>query len=371
MDPRFTYPAHIPRHGFNMQVHRPSYAFVNLVILTKLERLPQKHHIVSSVYRDLLIKNTHLSFSPQHRMVEGHHMGPRYPMGPDPNQQQPPHQHQHPYMGPTHGPSLGPRPMGLQPGPPPEASMYPAHHRPEGHNVHPMANRFSGPDGPPQHNYPGLRHPGMGLPNMWTGMNPHERPNGMHVQDPNMVNQRNFSYGGVPPPVGHKPWPEAAGYPHPLPNGQYQMSAAVSSPGPMSSCPPGPHADASGRTRLVSMLDSPEMLALQQLSASSGPPAGSPHQHMGNFQQAAPPSGVGSVPSGPSQQQQQPPSAPEVQLLHPAANNGPDSQPSQQPDTQPKGRADLLSVPQPAICVLHGRTRAQSSRFLCSALSCL
>lgn len=272
-------------------------------------------------------------------MVEGHHMGPRYPMGPDPNQQQPPHQQQHPYMGPTHGPSLGPRPMALQPGPPPEASMYPSHHRPEGHNMHPIGNRFSGTEGPPQHNYPGLRPPGMGLSNMWTGMNHQERPNGMRMQDPNIVDQRNFSYGGVPPPVGQKPWPEAAGVPHPPPNAQYQMSAAVSSPGPMSSRPTVAHPDSSGRTRLASMLESPEMLALQQLSASSGPPAGAPHQRMGNFQ-PGPPSGIGSIPT---QSSQQPPPAPEVQLLRPARDNGPDSQPSQQTDMQPKGRPDLLS----------------------------
>ncbi|XP_056271737.1 chromatin remodeling regulator CECR2 [Pseudoliparis swirei] len=297
MDPRFSYPAHIARH------RDPG-----------LNRLPH-------------------NFAMQHRMVEGCHMGHRYPMVPNPNQQQPPHQPQHPYMGPTHGPSLGPRPLGLQPGPPPEASMYPSHHRPEGHTMHPMGNRFLGPEGPHQHNYPGLRPPGMGLSNMWTGMNHQERPNGMGMQDPNMLNQRNFGYGGVPPPVGHKPWPEAAGYPHPCPNAQYQMSAAVGSPGAMSSRPPVPHPDSSGRTRLASMLESPEMLALQQLSASSGPPAGTPHQHMGNVQQPGPPSGIGSIPAPPSQQ---PPPAPEVQLLRPARDNGPDSQPPRQTDTLPK-----------------------------------
>ncbi|XP_033997334.1 cat eye syndrome critical region protein 2 homolog [Trematomus bernacchii] len=297
MDPRFAYPAHIPRHGDPSLNHMPH------------------------------------NFNMQHRMVDGHHMGPRYPMGSDPNQQQPPHQQQHRYMGPTHGPSLGPRPVGLHPGPPPEASMYPSHHRPEGHSMHPMANRFPGPEGPLQHNYPGMRPPSMGMANMWTGMNHQDRPSGMRMQDPNMVNQRSFGYGGVPPPVGHKPWPEAAGYPHPPPNAQYQMSAAVSSQGPMSSHPPVPHPDSSGRTRLASMLESPEMLALQQLSASSRPPAGAPHQHMGNFQQPGPPSGIGSNPAHPSQQ---PPPAPEVQLLHPARDNGPDSRPSQQTDTLPK-----------------------------------
>ncbi|XP_023124912.2 chromatin remodeling regulator CECR2 isoform X1 [Amphiprion ocellaris] len=287
MDPRFAYPVHISRHGD-----------------PNLNRLPH-------------------SFSMQH------HMGPRYPM--DPNQQQPPQQH--PYVGPTHGPSLGPRPMGLQPGPPPEASMYPSHHRPEGHTMHPMGNRFAGPEGPPQHNYPGMRPPGMGLSNMWTGMNHQgqERHNGMRMQDPNMVNQRNFSYGGIPPPMNHKPWPEAAGYPHHPSNAQYQMSAAASSQGPMSLHPPVPHPDSSGRARLASMLESPEMLALQQLSASSGPPAG---QHIGNFRQPGPPSGIGSIPAHPSQQ---PPPALEVQLLRPARDKGPDSQPSPQTDSYPKG----------------------------------
>ncbi|KAM4573952.1 chromatin remodeling regulator CECR2 [Odontesthes bonariensis] len=298
MDPRFTYPVNIPQHGD-----------------PNLNRL--RH-----------------SFSMQHHMAEGHHMGPRYPLRPDPNEQHPPPQH--PYMGPTHGPSLGPRPMALQPGPPPEASMYPSHHRPESHTMHPMGNRFSGPEGPSQHNHPGLRPPGMGISNMWPGMNHQgqDRLNGMRMQDPNMVNQRNFSYGGIPPPVGHKPWPEAAGYPQHPSNAQYQMSSAASSLGPISSRPPMSQADSSGRALLSSMLESPEMLALQQLSASSGPPAGASHQHIGNFQKPGPPSGLGSVPAHPSKQ---PPPAPEVQLLCPARDKGPDSQPSQQTNLSPKG----------------------------------
>lgn len=250
-------------------------------------------------------------------------------MGNDPNHQQPQHQQPPPYMGPTHGPSLGPRPIALQPGPPPEASMYPSHHRPEGLNMHPMGNR------PTQH-FPGLRPPGMGPSNMWPRMNHQERHNGVRMQDPSVM--RSFTYGGIPPPVGHKPWPEAAGYPHPPPNAQYQMSAAVSSQLPISTQPPVPHTDSTGRTHLASMLDSPEMLALQQLSASSGPPAGATHQHIGNFQHSAPPPGIGSIPTHPPRQ---PAPTPEVQLLHPARDNGPDNQPSQQTDMQPKGRADL------------------------------
>eukprot|EP00066_Takifugu_rubripes_P016033 XP_011605299.1 PREDICTED: cat eye syndrome critical region protein 2 isoform X4 [Takifugu rubripes] len=292
MDSRFGYPTYIPRHGN-----------------------PSLNHVPPN-------------FNMQHHRVERCHVGPRYPMGHDPNHQQPHHQQQPPYMGPTHGPSLGPRPIALQSGPPPEASMYPSHHHPEGMNMHPIGNR------PTQYNFPGLRPHGIGPSNMWPGMNHQERPNGICTQDPSAM--RNFTYGGIPPPVGHKPWPEAAGYPHPPPNAQYQMSAAVSSQLPMSTRPPVPHTDSTGRTHLASMLDSPEMLALQQLSASSGPPAGAPHQQMGNFQQSAPPSGIGSIPTHPSQQ---PPPAPEVQLLHPARDNGPDSQPSQQTDMQPKGTA--------------------------------
>uniref|UniRef100_A0A3B3CPU9 Bromo domain-containing protein n=2 Tax=Oryzias melastigma TaxID=30732 RepID=A0A3B3CPU9_ORYME len=271
MDPRFTYPVHIPRHGD-----------------PNLNHMPQ-------------------SFNMQH------HMGPRYPMGPN--------QQQHSYMGPA---SLGPRPIALQPGPPPEASMYPSHHYPEGHPMHPMANRLSGPEGPSQHSYAGLR-PGMGMPNMWPARN-HQGPdrlNGMGMQDPNLMNQRNFTYGGLPPPARQKPWPEAAGYPHPSSSAQYQMSGAASA---ISSHPPVPHPDSAGRTRLSSMLESPEMLAMQQLSASSGPPAGAPQQHRGSFQQPGPPSGAGSIPA------KQPPPTPEVQLLHPARNKGPDSQPPQPAD---------------------------------------
>uniref|UniRef100_A0A8C7YPI4 CECR2 histone acetyl-lysine reader n=1 Tax=Oryzias sinensis TaxID=183150 RepID=A0A8C7YPI4_9TELE len=281
MDPRFTYPVHIPRHGD-----------------------PNLNHMSQS-------------FNMQH------HMGPRYSMGPNPNQQQ------HSYMGPA---SLGPRPIALQPGPPPEASMYPSHHYPEGHPMHPMGNRLSGPEGPSQHGFSGLRPPGMGMPNMWPARN-HQGPdrlNGMGMQDPNLGNQRNFAYGGIPPPAGHKPWPEAAGYPHPSSSAQYQMSGAASSMGPMSSHTPVPHPDPSGRTRLSSMLESPEMLAMQQLSAPSGPPAGAPPQHRGNFQQPGPPSGVGSIPA------KQPPPTPEVQLLHPARNKGPDSHPAQPTDVDPK-----------------------------------
>ncbi|XP_034031420.1 cat eye syndrome critical region protein 2 homolog [Thalassophryne amazonica] len=302
MDPHFTFRGHISRHGD-----------------PRLNHMPHKFNI-------------------QHRMVDRHHMGSRYPIGPDPNHQQLQHHQRHPYMGPMHGPSLGPRPLALQPGHPPEASMYPSPQHPEGHTMHPMANHFTPPEGHPQYNYTRLRPPSMSMPNMWPGMNNpgQERPTGMRMQDLTVVNQRNFSYDGVPPPAGHKPWPEATRYPPPPPNAQYQISAAVNSLRTLSSRLTVPHLDSSGSTHLGSMLESPEMLALQQLSASSGPPAGPPHQYMSNVQQCGPPSQIGNTPAKRSRQT---PPAHEVQLLHAARNNEPDSHHSQQSDTPPKDSA--------------------------------
>uniref|UniRef100_A0A8C6VZG6 Bromo domain-containing protein n=1 Tax=Nothobranchius furzeri TaxID=105023 RepID=A0A8C6VZG6_NOTFU len=269
MDPRFAYPVHIPRHG------EPSFS-----------HLPHSYNM-----------------QVRHRMVEAHHMSSRYPVGPYPSQQP---QRQPTYVGPTHGPSLGPRPMALHPGPPPEASMYPSHHRPEGPSMQPMPNRFSRPEGPAQHSYPGVRPPAMGISNMWPGMSHHgqDRLDGMRMQDPSIMNQHSFSYG-------------------------------ASSLGPLSSRAPVPQPDSSGRTLLSSMLESPEMLALQQLSASSGPPAGAPLQHSGNSEQPGPPSGLHSS--------KQPPPTHEFQLLHPARDKGPDQLSPQQADPDPKGRPTVLS----------------------------
>ncbi|CAL1595408.1 unnamed protein product [Knipowitschia caucasica] len=243
------------------------------------------------------------TFNMQHRMAMGHHMGARYPMGPNPAPLQP--GQNHPYLGPTHGPSLGPRPVGLQPGPPPEASIYPSHNPQETHSL------------PPQHSHPGMRPPALGPPHMWTNHCEQETAGDVRMPDPREMNQRNFSYGGMPPPVGHKPWPEAAGYPYPPPNAQYQMSATGSSPGPVSSRFPGHRLELSGRTALASMLDSPEMLALQQLSASSGPSTAQ-RPHMGSNEQSAPPEH-------------------QLQLPHLALHNGAGSQPSQQTTTPATG----------------------------------
>ncbi|KAJ8002878.1 hypothetical protein DPEC_G00163530 [Dallia pectoralis] len=269
---------------------------------------------------------------PQHynmppHMRDGRYLGPRYQMGPDGRPLQP----QHHYMGPTHGPSLGPRPVALQSGglctPTPEGNMYPSRQCNDGHPMHPGGNRFPGPDVPPRHNYPAF-HPGMPV---WSGMNHpgQERPSGPGIQDQNMAHlhhqqQHPYNHAGARP-LGPNAWSEQ-------PGGQYRMPIS-GSPGPMALRPPVPHQDS--RQRLASMLDSPEMIALQQLSASStGLPAGSSRQHMGNFQQQ-PPHGVGSAPTPPHPSQHPPP--PEIQLLRPARDNGPDSQAARHMDMQPKG----------------------------------
>ncbi|XP_062316744.1 chromatin remodeling regulator CECR2 [Osmerus eperlanus] len=300
-------------------------------------------------------------YNMQHHMVDSHHhVGPRYQMGPDPRHLQP--SPQPPYMGPTHGPSLGPRPLALQSGglctPPPEASMYPSRQRPEGHTMHPLGNRYPRPEGLGRHGYPSYCPPGM-----WPGMNHQgpERPaGGLGMQDPSMGNQLHYNPHGPPPPhhMPPKPWPEQAAHPgYPPHSAQYRMPTSVSSPGPM-----GPRAllgpQDSSRPRLASMLESPEMLALQQLSASSRPPAATPPQHMGNFQQQppGPPQGVGSAPA--SHPAPHPPAHPEIQLLRPARDNGPDSQPATQPHaTLPKGSTldpKMATNQVPRVSRVHG-----------------
>ncbi|XP_028813960.1 cat eye syndrome critical region protein 2 isoform X2 [Denticeps clupeoides] len=218
------------------------------------------------------------NFNMQPPYGNGPHFGPRYPVGPEGRPLQPQYQEQqrHSYMGPTHGPSLGPRPMALQSGglctPPTEGHMYTSRQRPEGQIVHPNGPRYPGSEVPPQHSsYPPYCPPG--IPNMWSGVGPqgHQRPNGPVISDPNISNQHPFNHNHSLAP---KPWPnQAAGYPPT--SGQYRMSSSVGSPGPVSQRPVASHQDQ--KSHLASMLESPEMLALQQLSS------GSTHQRTGTF----------------------------------------------------------------------------------------
>ncbi|XP_058882822.1 chromatin remodeling regulator CECR2-like isoform X3 [Acipenser ruthenus] len=270
--------------------------------------------------------------------------GPRL-MGPEFKQQQ------SPYIGPTHGPSLGPRPTALQSGglctPPPEASMYPSQQyqpgyiplRPEGVLRHPggVAPSNAVPPGPV---YARFQHPNGAQPPMWSGMNgvPQERlaaPAGGGEPNPSGVPQiqippQQHSFNPMMDPSvirPPKPWPDQQpGYlPHSSqPGSYYRLPAGVSPQGPnpprmlpqpasylRPPAPPLPPAPQEHRVHLGSMLDSPEMIALQQLSASSRPLGGPPllpiPQHPGTFQQPH---------RGHPAQPQDPP--PEIQQLKPA-----------------------------------------------------
>ncbi|XP_060740431.1 chromatin remodeling regulator CECR2 [Tachysurus vachellii] len=195
----------------------------------------------------------HMShYSMQGPTTHGPHFGPRYPMGPDSRHLHPQNQ-QHSYIGPTHGPSLGPRPVALQSGglctTPSEGDMYRPQHHPEGQpmgNGYPRSlhNSFTtyGPPPTPYGSWPGSNQQQLGRPMM---------------QEQAIGGQHPYGHGMMRPP-------HSAGYPPS--NGQYRMSA-VSSQGSMPHRPPMTPPEP--RPHVGSMMDSPEMIALQQLSASS------------------------------------------------------------------------------------------------------
>lgn len=216
-------------------------------------------------------ENQHVPhFNMQGSHINGPHLGTRYAVGPDGQPLQPPHQ-QHSYSGPTHGPSLGPRPMALQPGglcsPPHEGNMYPSHQHPEGQSMRPMGNAYTRPGVPMHSSYPPYGPHGMNIPRMWPPMN-HQRqptPSGNMMQEPSASGQHPYNHNMI-----HSQ--NSTGFT--MANGQFKMPSA-NSQGPVGQrLQGGPQAS---RLHLASMLDSPEMIALQQLSASSS-------HHVGNFQ---------------------------------------------------------------------------------------
>ncbi|KAJ8261900.1 hypothetical protein GJAV_G00159760 [Gymnothorax javanicus] len=280
------------------------------------------------------------SFNMQPPTGEGHPLGLRFPRAPDPRVQP---QQQQPYVGPTHGPSLGPRPVALQSGglctPPPEGNMYPSRQHLEGPVPHPGRSRYPGPGVLPQHNSYNHFPPGMG---MWPGNRPGpERAAGPAMQDQGMgthLSPHPFNAGmgrWVEEPIGYR-----------APSEQFRTATAVCSPGPAAHRPPMAHQDP--QPRLSSMLDSPEMIALQQLSASSGPPSRLSRPplppHVGKFQQRP------QAPAALAHPQRLPP--PDMQLLRPARDNGADPQPpipqdvlsKGQPSSEPKVGAQLARV---------------------------
>ncbi|MGH0126023.1 UNVERIFIED_CONTAM: hypothetical protein FKN15_033144 [Acipenser sinensis] len=313
------------------------------------------------MFRPRLCLDPRFPFHPQRLPEPGHQRLPQhFPIQPSPGINEPcaprltgPEfkQQQPPYVGPTHGPSLGPRPTPLQSGglctPPPEASMYPSQKyqhgyiplQPEGMLRHPggVAPSNAVPPGPV---YARFRHPNGAQPPMWSGMNgvPQERPTapaGGGEPNPSGVPQiqipsQQHSFNPMMDPSVIRPpkqWPDQQpGYlPHSSqPGDYYRLVAGVSPQGPnpprmlpqpasylRPPAPPPPPAPQEHRLHLGSMLDSPEMIALQQLSASSQPQGGPPLlpilQHPGTFQQPH---------RGHPAQPQAPP--PEIQPLKPA-----------------------------------------------------
>ncbi|KAG7329571.1 hypothetical protein KOW79_007745 [Hemibagrus wyckioides] len=221
MDPRYPYPGQRPLMGRGPGEHGPQH-------------MPH--------------------YAMQGPPTNGPHFGPRYPMGPDSRHLQPQNQ-QHSYIGPTHGPSLGPRPVALQSGGlctnPSEGDMYRPHHHPDGQPMQPMGNGYPRPlhnsftpYGPPPAPY-----------GSWPGSN--QQQLGRPVMPEQAMGQHPYVHGMMRPP-------HSAGYPPS--NGQYRMSA-VNSQGPMPHRPP--MAPPEPRPHVGSMMESPEMIALQQLSASS------------------------------------------------------------------------------------------------------
>uniref|UniRef100_A0A672SWN5 Cat eye syndrome critical region protein 2-like n=1 Tax=Sinocyclocheilus grahami TaxID=75366 RepID=A0A672SWN5_SINGR len=197
--------------------------------------------------------------------INGPHLGPRYPIGLDGQPLQHPHR-QHSYPGPTHGPSLGPRPMALQPGglcaPPPEGNMYPSWQHPEGQSMQPVGNRYPRPGVPMHSSYPPYGPHSMNVPRIWPPMNNQgqQTPGGPLMQEQSATSQHQYNNNMIRPP-------HSTGYA--VTNGQYRMPS-VSSQSPIGQRQPG--APQLLRPHLASMLDSPEMIALQQLSASSSHP---------------------------------------------------------------------------------------------------
>ncbi|XP_051548964.1 chromatin remodeling regulator CECR2-like isoform X2 [Myxocyprinus asiaticus] len=223
-------------------------------------------------------------YSMQNSHLSGPHLSPRYPVGTDVRPLQPPH-HQPSYPGPTHGPSLGPRPVAFQPGglcaPPPEGNMYPSHQHSEGQPMQTVGNRYPRPGVPVHSSYPPYGPHGMNMPSIWPPMNHQgqQTPGGPMIQEQSTTSQHPYNHSMICPP-------HSGGYA--IANGPYRMPS-INSHGLIGQRPPGAPQDS--RPILASMIDSPEMIALQQLSASS-------YQSVGNFQPTLQSGGTMALSSG-------------------------------------------------------------------------
>ncbi|KAL2093277.1 hypothetical protein ACEWY4_010589 [Coilia grayii] len=281
------------------------------------------------------------NYSMQPPYGEGHYASPGRMMAENRPFPPPHHQRQHPYMGPLHGPSLGPRPMALQSGglctPPSEDGMYPTHQHPDGGQMfYRGTGRFPGPDVPSQNSSCTPCQP----PNMWPGMNNRvpPRPGGPMMLDRNRNPGHPFNLGAGPR-LPMKAWPEQPMDCAPPHSDQNKMSSVGGSLPPVSLRPM--KTPQNSRPILASMLESPEMLALQQLSASSQAPMSQPIRTL----QGPPPQG-----SGPIRTLQGPPpqgSGP-IRTLHgpPPQGSGPINT-LQGPPPQGSGPINTLQRPPP------------------------
>uniref|UniRef100_A0A8C2G0R4 Bromo domain-containing protein n=1 Tax=Cyprinus carpio TaxID=7962 RepID=A0A8C2G0R4_CYPCA len=172
-------------------------------------------------------------YSMQGSHINGPNLGPRYPIGLGQPLQHP-HQ-QKSYPGPTHGPSLGPRPMTLQPGglcaPPPEGNMYPSWQHPERQSMQPVGNRYPRPGIPMHSSYPPYGPHSMNVPRMWPPMNNQgqQTPGGPMMQEQSATSQHPYNNNMIHPP-------HSTGYA--VTDGQYRMPS-VSSQSPIGQRQPG------------------------------------------------------------------------------------------------------------------------------------
>nr|XP_048684102.1 cat eye syndrome critical region protein 2 [Caretta caretta] len=197
--------------------------------------------------------------------------------------------------GPTHVSALGPRPGSLQlgrmSGPPPDASMYPPVQFQQGfipprHNGPPMRPPESS-EVPPGHMYRPYKYLNRAHPAAWNGshsatnqtsLGPDEKPplnTGPSLQSralSHMMDPR-----AIRPPLPPSQWTEQSNFlPHGVPASGYIRPPGKAT-GPRMQQPPasvfgGPPQVQRGCQGGDSMMDSPEMIAIQQLSSRVCPP---------------------------------------------------------------------------------------------------
>ncbi|XP_067906755.1 chromatin remodeling regulator CECR2 isoform X3 [Heterodontus francisci] len=220
----------------------------------------------------------------QHQVTVNEHQGPRM-MGPG---------NKTAYVGPVHGPSLGPRPPSMPPGtvsaPPQEGSMYPSQPFQSGYTAHCLEGPVHRPNSDFQgrHVYNPYGHPNgprHGPRHVWNGnidgsierplgpidknplVGPGQSPQSQHHPFPQMVDQ-NLMRPSVP--LNH--WPDQPGrLPHNGPPGYPRLPNSPQTPNIQRMPPPFLRPPHQG-LHIDSMLSSPEMIAMQQLSAPVCPP---------------------------------------------------------------------------------------------------